>query len=35
MKTNTSNHQVVLRDVPKGMPVNTRVRAGKKVPIGD
>ena len=31
MKNNdekTMNQQVVLRDTPKGLPVNTRVRAG-------
>jgi hypothetical protein len=32
MKTNTSvNEQIVLRDIPQGMPVKTRIKAGLKL----
>jgi hypothetical protein len=32
MKKNTSlNEQIVLRDVPQGMPVKTRIKAGLKL----
>ena len=32
MKKNTSvNEQIVLRDLPQGMPVKTRIKAGLKL----
>lgn len=33
MKSNSTNQQVVLRDVPNGMVVKTRVKAGLKIKL--
>ena len=33
MKTNSTNKQIVLRDVPNGMAVKTRVKAGLKIKL--
>jgi hypothetical protein len=35
MKISTLKDQIVLRDIPSGMIVKTKVKAGKKVVFGD